>query len=317
MSFCRVERQQVCDSSIKKYMSYSGLLLVIALSLCANVLSAAPRIIAQVDTIPEATLTAEEERAVSVAAGRLLRHAYDAKVALQAKKTKEAEEQIILLEKLVRIIENAVPSVTVKAKISSGGLTYQNENSIKPAIIPIHYELDMVSLAAPLHNAQTEESAKENSEASPIGVIDHEIRDIRVTLDLELAKAGLQTTKEKLAAGDIEAAQSGLAVILHHSLQFITITADVPLHRAQENLMLAKEAIEQGNRDDARVLLAEVAASLNTYEQGAEKNHKKSVEKLHTEIMTLSDSLANGGAPDKGFSKTIESWWDRISELMD
>lgn len=49
---------------------------------------------------------------MSLAAGRLLRHAYDANAALEQDDTESVAEEIDLAEMLVQIIERAVPSAT-------------------------------------------------------------------------------------------------------------------------------------------------------------------------------------------------------------
>jgi YfdX protein len=293
-------------------MNYSFLVFVTTLSIYANVLEAAPRITAQVDTVPEAALTTEEQRAVSITAGRLFRHAYDAKIALEANNTEKATKEIEFAEKLVQIIENAMPSSTVKTSISSGEFGYEYEHTVKSAIIPIQHEHDMVSLVAPLHHAYAEENNDKESDATTIGVVDHRMRDVHVTLNLDWAKTGLQVAREELAADDVEAASEGVATILH-SVQFTAISVDVPLHRAQENLMLAKAAAEQGNKKDARALLDEVNSNLSTYESGSGMTDKKEIDELRKEIKALSEDL---DTTDKGVGKTIEGWWDRIGELM-
>ena len=97
-------------------MMRTPLTLVLLLTLAINALADTPRISARLDSKPDATLTSEEQRAVSIA-GRLLRHAYDAMLALDADDTEGANEALALAEQLLRVIENAVPSVTIQAKI--------------------------------------------------------------------------------------------------------------------------------------------------------------------------------------------------------
>ncbi len=287
-------------------------ILIAAVVLGGSAFAAEPRITAEIDATPVGVLTAEEQRAVSLAAGRLLRHAYDAKVALEQEDTERAAEEIALAETLLQIIERAVPSATVVAKISAGKLTYEDTDTVKPTVIPIHYELDMVSLTAPLNRARMAQQAQESDEPSPLGVIEHELRDIRVSLDLEQAKAGLQTAKEGLAAEDVTVARQGLAATLHHSLRFRAISVDVPLHRAQENLMLARAALEQGRVEQARALLGEVMESLNAHRPTG--SGTEAVDAIRDEISAFAERLADA-VPDEGFGETIDGWWDRLGEL--
>ena len=72
------------------------LTLVLLLTLAINALADTPRISARLDSKPDATLTSEEQRADDA---------------------EGANEAIALSEQLVQVIENAVPSVTIQAKI--------------------------------------------------------------------------------------------------------------------------------------------------------------------------------------------------------
>lgn len=291
------------------------LILVAALlTLGMNVLAATPRISAQVDTRPEATLTSEEQRAVSIAAGRLLRHAYDAMLALDADDTEGASAAIALSEQLVRVIENAVPSVAINAKITSGDLRYEHETIAKPTTIPIHHELDMVSLAAPLLLASADDAKQNDDDSLPLGVIAHEVRHLRTTLSLDLAAAGLRAASEGLADDDVAAARTGLATVMH-SVHFTEVTAEVPLHRAQENLMLAKAAIEQGRIADARALLAAVLDGLTAIEDTVGAMHKPTIEAAREEIKAFADGLVETASVEDAAAR-IDGWWDRIDEVM-
>ena len=287
-----------------------GLLLTLAISALADT----PRISARLDSKPDATLTTEEQRAVSIAAGRLLRHAYDAMLALDADDTEGANEALALAEQLLRVIENAVPSVTIQAKITSGDIVYEHENTAKPATVPINHELDMVSLAAPLLFASTDDTKQNDDESLPLGVIAHEVRHRRTTLSLDLAKAGLRSAREGLTDDDVAAARAGLATVIH-SVHFTEVSAEVPLHRAQENLMLAKAAIAQGRIVDARALLAAVIDSLTTIETSVEQVHRQTIATMREDIGGLADALGEATPPDD-VADSIDGWWDRIDEVM-
>jgi len=122
--------------------------IALSLALGAAGLQAAPRISAEVNAKTDAVLTAPLQRAVSIAAGRLLRHAYEARVALQTEDKTAALENIDKGLSLAGIIEQAVPGYTVKSKIGAGDPSYEgeDEDSVNSTIIPIFDEPDKVSL---------------------------------------------------------------------------------------------------------------------------------------------------------------------------
>ena len=282
--------------------------IVLLLALGAGPSQAAPRITARVDTKADVTLSAAEQRAVSIAAGRLLRHTYDARAALKAEDRKQAAAEIAKAQKLAAIIEQAVPSYTVKSQIAAGDLSYEDEDTLKPTIIPIFDELDKVSLVAPLRQAKAE--GKTPAEA----VVADELREMRVSLDLGMAKGGLDLAGIKLENDDIEGAEQALAAVMG-SLHFSLLEVDLPLDRARENLMLAKAAIEEGDKIEARAVLAEAGRELNAYAKGTGETDNKEISQLREEMKAL-DGKLEAGKESKGFAATIEGWWDRIGKLM-
>lgn len=290
--------------------------IALSLALGAAGLQAAPRITAEVNTKADASLTGAEQRAVSVAAGRLLRHAYEARGALEAKDKAAATENIDKALSLVAIIEQAVPSYTVKSRISAGDLSYEDEDSVKPTIIPIFDELDKVSLIAPLRQAKAEKDKQtgETGKPAPVEVAGDVVENVRVSLDLGVAKAGLSVAKEKLAKDDTDSAERALAMVMA-SLSYSLIEAELPLDRARENLMLAKAAIEDKDTAEAKAVLAEVGRELDAYAKGANEADRAAIATLRKEMSELSTKL-KGDESDKGLVATIEGWWDRIGELM-
>jgi len=296
---------------MKKTPVAAAIALLLALS--AGPTLAAPRITAQVDTRADATLSAAEQRAVSVAAGRLLRHTYDARAALKTKDKKQATGEIAKARNLVAIIEQAVPSYTVKSHIVAGDLSYEDEDTLKPTIIPIFDELDKVSLVAPLRQAKAEQDKAKGGRAGEVVAADA-LHEVRVTLDLGLAKGGLDLAGALLDKDDIEGSEKALAAVMD-SLHFTLLSIDLPLDRARENLMLAKFAIEAGDTTEAKAALAEVRRELDVFAEGAGDADKKEVASLRDEMHALDGKLA-AGKESKGLTATLEGWWDRIGKMM-
>lgn len=291
--------------------------IAVVLTVGAGPSLAAPRITAQVETKANATLTAEEQRAVSIAAGRLLRHTYNARAALKAKDKKQAAADIEKAQNLVSIIEQAIPTYTVTAKIAAGALSYEDEDSLKPTMIPIFDELDKVSLVAPLRQAKLEKdkAAKAGGKTTPAdAVTEDELREVRASLDLGLAKDGLDLAGTRLEKGDLEGAEQALAAVMD-SLHFTLLAVDLPLDQARENLMLAKAAIERDDTAEAKTALAIAGRELDVYAKDANKADKKAISKLRDEMKPLEEKL-EAGKDNEGFAAIIEGWWDRIGKLM-
>lgn len=85
-------------------------ILIATLALGGSAFAAEPRITAEIDATPESVLTAEEQRAVSLAAGRLSRHAYDANAALEQDDTESAAEEVALADCWYRSLSVPYPA---------------------------------------------------------------------------------------------------------------------------------------------------------------------------------------------------------------
>ena len=92
-------------------------------------------------------------------------------------------------------------------------------------------------------------------------------------------------------------------------------SANAASTRARENLMLAKAAIEAGDKIEARAVLAEAGRELDVYAKGAGETDNKEISQLREEMKAL-DGKLEAGKESKGFAATIEGWWDRIGKLM-
>lgn len=156
--------------------------------------------------------------------------------------------------------------------------------------------------------------AEETGKAAPVEVVDDVLENIRISLDLGLAKAGLDLAKEALDKGDTEKAEKALTAVMA-SLNYSLIELELPLERARENLMLAKTAIEDNDTTEAKAVLAEVGRELDAYSKGAGEADRAAISALRKEMDELSAKL-KGDESDKGFVSTIEGWWDRIGGLM-
>lgn len=289
------------------------LALTVLVTLCTTPILAAPRIESEVTSTPEATLTPAEERSISVAAGRFLRHAYNARKATQAGDADKARAEIGQAKKLLNIIENALPSYVVTSRITSGDLTYSNEEKVKPTLIPIFEELDKVSLMAPLRQARSEKTQPNKDSGTEVIAAD-DLDAVEASLDLGLATDALALADEKLSSGDLVATDQALAAVLG-SLVFSAVEVDLPLENARDNLMLAKSAIQADNREEAKAALAQTENELDRYAGEATKSEKKDIARLRTEVDALYAKL-DSGKDSKGAVAHIEDWWDRIGKWI-
>lgn len=288
------------------------LLAVLAACSTFGVAAAEPRISATIESSPVATMTADEKRALSIAAGRILRHVYDAKVELEEKEQKMAAGEIAKAIELVGIIEAAVPDTETRYRISAGEKTYEDSEIAAPEIVPIYSELDRVSLSAPLQAASDAKRDEAGDADEPESVKDEKLDFVSMSLEMNTAKSRLAEADAALREGKSGVAKAALLDVLG-SVRFSLVTVDLPLERAQDNLMLAKAELESGNKAAARKLLAEAADAIDAYAGNKGQSAVAARNELRDEIKAMTSEV--NAKPESVLAK-IENWWDRIGEWM-
>lgn len=292
-----------------------GAVLVIA-TLSTIPALAKSRITSTIDAQPTSKLTPEESQAVSVAAGRILKHVNDARVAIEEKKTKVALEDIEQGLTLVQIIEKAVPPVKVKADIQAGDLKYHHEEEEQQALIPIFEELDQVEVVGPATGMKKEKSQTSGKKGiQPSAITYAGIEFTSLDLDLPMAKRKLERAKKALKDKKLEDADSALQSIQSRGVLFDLVEDHLPLREAADNLKLAEYEFKNGQAKEAKSALNMASDALKDYEKFAGENRAKDVKKLHQEIDDLSGKLEHQ-KDQKGVVKKIASWWDRVAKWL-
>jgi hypothetical protein len=273
--------------------------------------AAEPRITATSRAEPSHKLTPGERRATSLAAGRILRHAYLARQAVTEEDEKKAAHELDQGLKLVQIIESVQPKYTVTAEIKAGKLSYSADEVVAPPLVPIYDEVGEVELIGPLAGAKKEQQSRNDSEDV---VEDVNVEHTSVVLNIAFAKTGLAQAKKALAAGDWKGTDRALALV-QRSVVFEVEALDVPLETARENLYLAHSRVQSGDLKEARTALDAASQALESYAKMAGGERSAEVEQLRGEIGKLSNDMASGKhevSASEEVEERILSWWDRV-----
>ena len=221
------------------------------------------RISAGVKVVPENRLSSEEKYAVSLAAGRILRHINEARSDLRYSKTNESSHNVALAWKLIRIIENAAPSSKVTSIIKSGDLTYQDQETVKQLIIPVYPELDETnSVLLPIKRAK-QEAAGRFAESSG-SLSDYQAQCTSVMLDVQDAKYYLETADAALKKKDAAAADKALNTIQENVVCEYD-EQEVPLVKARAELVDASRKLGQKEYKEAKEALRKASAELELF----------------------------------------------------
>ena len=271
------------------------------------------RITADVQVTPQGQLSEEERRALSLAAGRLLKHVHQARQVINQQQSQQAMSHTDKGLTLVQIIESAVPTYQVTARIQAGTTVYEEKEQVKQLVVPIYTELEKVTLMAPLMAAKQEaakhgranhesmsgkpsqqspaEQSSQPSRAAMTPVVaEVELHHTHIMFDVSAANEHLQAAKQALNNDKYKAADGALAAV-QRGVNFAYVEVELPLLRARENLMLAKSQVQAGQVQDARMTLEAAAQALEQYAQRADKARASQVQNLQKEIQTYAQQL--------------------------
>lgn len=269
------------------------------------------RITAKIEAHPVAKLTNEEFRAVSIAAGRVLKHTAQAMEALVDEKKDEALKHIDKGLTLLRIIENAVPHRKIEAEIKSGDITYKDEDEVSQRLVPVFDELDDIEIINPVVQAKKEKKA---SVTDTLVVTLAGIDYTAMKLDTSLARRLLERAKKNINKGKLGDSISDLRTIQVNGVIFEFDEVDLPLERAADNLKLAERELKQNNNPaGSRAALSAASNALREYEKLTVDHHKE-VRDLNREIDKLSKTISlemSMTEKEKAVSK-ISGWWSRV-----
>jgi len=286
-----------------------------------------PRITANTDIKPVTTLSADEYRAVSLAAGRILLHTDKAREAIARKDKKTALKEINQGLTLVKLIERTLPKYKVTTEIKSGDTVYRSEDEVSDNYVPVFNEQYIEDVVVPVVQAKRKAylSARKKQgkhaartgkeEAYPMADELSMWRRSSMKLNVTLAADALELAKSNLKKSKLEAADAALAVMQSEGVIFEFDEVELPLLEAADNLKLAELEISEGKSAAARATLKLASDDLKKYEQITGESRAKEVRELHHKIDKLIDSLASKNHPSgelEKVKKEIESYWEHV-----
>jgi len=295
--------------------------------LCSAVLAAAlfvslpvsaatdkPRIIAETEIQPVATLSAQESQAMSLAAGRVLLHSDNARIAIVEEDKETALKEIKQGLILVKLIENTIPKYKVTTTIKAGDMTYRAEDEVNKHFVSVFNEQYIEDIVAPVVQAKSEADEKK-SNSSP-GIEDYAIwRQSSMKLNIALAADALALARKELEKGHFDNADVALTLLQTEGVVFEYSVKELPLTSAADDLKLAQLEVSEGKTEQAQATLKRASDNLKKYESLSGESRAKEVRKLHNQIDKLAQSLAKGDHSESALKKAgkeIGSFWDRV-----
>jgi hypothetical protein len=193
------------------------------------------------------------------------------------------------------------------------------ENDNKNArFVPLYQELDRYTVLAPI---MTEKNRTSNTSTGSQGANtttkttqtpNPAIQQVAgqftsVGLDIQAAKEHLDSAKLAIQQKDFTKADDALAAV-QNGVVVTSVASDLPLVRARENMVLAREAVNRGNFKEAHAALTAASQALGNYasNQGV---HSADARSVKSEIDKFNRSIDQNHADA---DSKIDSWWDRV-----
>lgn len=289
---------------------FLGLGLSLMLGLTAAFAQSQPRITADVKDTPARKLTAKEQQALSLAAGRILIHVNYARNHLRHNRPKEAQNHVDKAVTLARIIEAAVPEQRIESTIRAGNVVYRDNETVKPLIVPVYPELDDAgSVVIPLRRVKREAAAASDTTT---GQTEGQIQFTTVLLDTGETKYYLDEAAAALKNNELTTADKALLSI-QEEVEFDYDETNVPLVKTRWYLVDASRKMSRKDFPAAKEALHKAAGSVETYMGQASENLADTARVLADDINHLAIKLDE--KKDRA-TDLIYGLWSRVLDLM-
>lgn len=178
-------------------------------------------------------------------------------------------------------------------------------------IIPLYQEFASVSVIAPVKAEQKKNAANSKSANVPDTV--HQVSGSYSVMEVDTdgATAHLNAAKKALNNGDWNTADRDLAAV-QDGVVFASYKSDMPLVRAQENLILARQDVNKGNYHAAHAALASSAKALGAYVQEG-GTHASDAKNLQQQIQSYDQNIVNSHS---NADSKINGWWNTASNWL-
>lgn len=302
-----------------------------------------PAIKAAVDVKPDRVLTAEEMKALGLAAREVVQHAIAARQALQdsaqggadndKKKTEAiaaAKEEISQALKLLGIINDSQPTYKVTTRIDSADRHYQHQREVKPHYVMMMDEetVDENIVAFSKQTSARQDgkahSAEEKSDVNGSPGLDWLVmRHQTVKLDSALSLRLLKRANKALDNGSVKQAVLALEDVEALGVVDVVVESDLPLMDSLNRLNLASQQIGSGLYDKAVASLKQASASLKRFEQqgrgkmeGKVKELRAHIDKLLSETENKAKGVDAHATLDAAQQK-LGKWWGKLRHWVD
>ncbi len=276
----------------------------------------------KVTVTPAKTISPQEEAVISSAGVKVLRHIAQARADIRAKELQDAGTELGQAEKLLDIIQAALPTSQIKDRIwiAKKHLEYENTQEVLPDLIPIYASLDELIDIMPTDTAKhhldearnqlksgDKEKAKQALEATS-GALQYTEVDLPLGTTRQLvAQANADLKQEKPGEADkaLKAAED--------SVVYLSVALQQPLFRAKTLLWQALLDMQAGHRDAASSALQQAVVDLTNASRSDDKATRDAASEILAQARQLQDDLEGGTDIAAGLRRL----WQHTEALAD
>jgi hypothetical protein len=175
--------------------------------------------------------------------------------------------------------------------------------------IPLYDEWESYSVIGPPNNSRI------NPNATPVRrneIVEEASREYTsAALDVRAAKDHLQAAQQAVNKGAFREADAALAAV-QDGVAVSSVAADLPLLRARENMVLARNAADRDQYHQAHAALLAACEALGQY-SNEQNPHAAEARALREEIDTYNQTIEQNHADA---TMKIEDWWDRLADWV-
>jgi hypothetical protein len=271
---------------------------------------------------PGRTITPQEESAISSAGVKVLRHIAQARSDIRNKDSDGAKKELDQADKLLDIIEAALPTTIVKDRIwvAKKHLEYENTDDVLPDLVPIYTSLDELVDVIPtdmakkhLDRARVHLKAGDKEKAgASLDATAAALEYTEVDLPLSATRRQVSQANTYLNQEKTDDADKALKAA-EDSVVYLSVAYEQPLFSAKALLWQAVLDLDAGNDKLAKSDLKGAIGYLETASKSDEKVTGKAAEQLLSQARRLQKDL-NGGM---AIGERLHYLWERTHALAD
>jgi hypothetical protein len=240
--------------------------------------------------------TIQDERTMTRLGSQLLQDASHADQALQKRDESAANKDID-------------DAMMIRTK-----LTQQAKADEESMVVPLYTDLDdtqyLAAVGKPRTLNETASGTKATSKSTPqpMTVTSNVGQLTYLAIDLDKTKSRLNAAKIAIRNKNEQAAEDSLGAI-GSNLVAVSVSTDLPLLTAREDLTLARAALRAKNDQAATADLHQASRALTAY--AASGPHAEDAKRLSSEISALAGKTSTSSSV---LTQNVDSWWERVKD---